>query len=239
MAGSILRRAMSPQVIQSGIVYIGGLWLSICVHEWGHAYVADRLGDPLPRAQGRVTLNPLAHMDPLGTVLLPIVAFIMSATNPEIGSRILGWGKPVQVSLSARSLTRRWPVRVSHMMISAAGPAMNMVFAMFISALYVGLVKVGSEGALKAATIAQGLIGMNFGLAFFNLLPLPPLDGGSLAINLLPRKLGSVGEAIERYGSIVLFMLLMSGLLGYLMLPARHLAVLWTNKLTLFALTLR
>ena len=84
--------------------------LSICVHEFGHAFVADKLGDPLPRSQGRVTLNPLAHIDPIGTLLLPLVAVF---SGPAIGSRILGWGKPVQISavgaLRSRARSRSAP----------------------------------------------------------------------------------------------------------------------------------
>src|SRR5262245_8559331 len=114
---------MDPQLmlhIRDGAVYLLALILSICVHEFGHAFVADRLGDPLPRAQGRVTLNPLAHIDPIGTLLLPVVAFVVSLSDPAAGAKILGWGKPVRVSLSARSMTRRFSIKISHLFIAAA-----------------------------------------------------------------------------------------------------------------------
>src|SRR5215813_9178336 len=102
---------MDAETIRLGIVYLVALVLSICVHEFGHAFVADKLGDPLPRSQGRVTLNPLAHADPVGTLILPLVAFFMSYANPMVGARIMGWGKPVQISLSARHMTRKMTIR--------------------------------------------------------------------------------------------------------------------------------
>src|SRR4051812_40217923 len=90
-----------PQtMIREGAVYLIALILSICVHEFGHAFIADKLGDPLPRSQGRVTLNPLAHIDLIGTIIMPLIAIF---SGPAIGSRILGWGRPVQISLAGRS----------------------------------------------------------------------------------------------------------------------------------------
>ncbi len=223
---------MSPETIRNGVVYLVGLILSICVHEWGHAFAADKLGDPLPRSQGRVTLNPVAHIDPVGTILLPLIAFFTSITNPEIGARIMGWGKPVQISLSPRSISRKITLRTAHIIIAAAGPAMNIVFALLISAAYVSVLKWGPSESMKFVTILQNMILMNIGLAFFNLLPCPPLDGGALLVNLLPRRLSHWGELSERYGSILLFMLLMSGLLGYYMLPARYAGAIWIGLLT-------
>src|SRR6187431_1648372 len=120
--------------LRDALMYLVALVLSICVHEFGHAFVADKLGDPLPRAQGRVTLNPTAHIDPVGTILFPMLGFFFSATAPGIGARIIGWGKPVQVSLSARHRDRRFSVRTAHMFIALAGPIMNIVFALLLSA---------------------------------------------------------------------------------------------------------
>src|SRR3954452_7533635 len=131
----------SPEIsmrIRDGVVYLIALVLSICVHEFGHAFVADKLGDPLPRSQGRVTLNPLAHIDPIGTLLLPLIAVF---SGPAIGSRILGWGKPVQISLSARSITRKISIRTAHALIAIAGPMMNILFGLVLSAVFIGLIK--------------------------------------------------------------------------------------------------
>src|SRR5262245_21185767 len=109
--------ALSAQVAQ-GAVYLVALVLSICVHEFGHAFVADRLGDRLPRAQGRVTLNPLAHIDPVGTLLLPIAALVASVSSPALAQRIIGWGKPVRISLSARDIRRDISLKTAHALIA-------------------------------------------------------------------------------------------------------------------------
>src|SRR6185503_3278044 len=127
---------MDPQMVQyirEGAVYLIALILSICVHEFGHAFVADRLGDPLPRSQGRVTLNPISHIDFIGTLVLPVVAFAMSITDPAVGAKILGWGKPVQISLSPRAISRNGTLKTAHLLIALAGPMMNILFGLVLS----------------------------------------------------------------------------------------------------------
>src|SRR3954468_7708087 len=103
---------MDPEKLRLAFVYLVSLVLSICVHEFGHAFIADKLGDPLPRAQGRVTLNPIAHIDPIGTLLMPILMIIF----PNV--TLLGWGKPVRVSLSPRHMTRKFAIKISHLFIA-------------------------------------------------------------------------------------------------------------------------
>src|SRR5437763_8204532 len=105
---------LTPEHLRQIVVSMITLILSIAVHEFGHAFVADRLGDRLPRAQGRVTLNPLAHIDPIGTLLLLLVAIF---SGPAIGSRILGWGRPVQISLAPGDITRKVSIRTAHALI--------------------------------------------------------------------------------------------------------------------------
>src|SRR5579859_7467499 len=95
-----LDQVFSVRNIQLAVINLVALVLSICVHEYGHALVADKLGDPLPRSQGRLTLNPLAHVDPVGTLLFPLVAFGLTMSGSMLGAYVVGWGKPVQVSLS-------------------------------------------------------------------------------------------------------------------------------------------
>lgn len=214
--------------LRDGLVYLVALILSICVHEFGHAFVADKLGDPLPRAQGRVTLNPLAHIDPIGTLLMPLVAFFAA---PSVGSRILGWGKPVRVSLSASSLTRRWSVKFSHLLIAVAGPMMNVLFALVLSVAFVLLYKFAGGATQQLALPVERIILMNIGLAFFNLIPCPPLDGGAILHGILPRSLEWITEWLEKYGFIILFALLMSGALRYLMIPARIVGEFWITTL--------
>jgi Zn-dependent protease len=157
------------------------LVISIGLHEFGHAWVADLRGDLLPRAQGRVTLNPLAHADPLGTILLPsIMIFLPILMGSPLPFGLLGWGKPVQISL-ANPQTRR----MDDILITLAGPAMNV-------ALLVTFALIGGVGGVTAAGpgnhefakfLATGIV-MNAGLAAFNLLPLPPLDGSRVFYRL-------------------------------------------------------
>src|SRR5687768_6517591 len=104
------------------------LLLSICVHEFGHAYIADKLGDTLPRRQGRVTLNPLAHADPIGTVLFPLLGLLYA------GAPGFGWGKPVQVN--PNQFNRRFEMRHGHMFVAFAGPFMNATFGLFLGILH-------------------------------------------------------------------------------------------------------
>lgn len=204
--------ALAGHVIFSVVALI----LCVAVHEFGHAYVADRLGDPLPRMQGRVTLNPLAHIDPLGTVLFPALM--------ALGVGIpLAWGKPVQISESPRHLTRRFSLRTIRLMISVAGPAMNLALALLLSMVFLLVARLGG-GAFFYEHILQ-LVALNFGLLFFNLLPIPPLDGRSL-LAFLPDSLAVVRDALTRYGGFIFLALICIGGFGqgpgplqYLMLP--------------------
>src|SRR5438477_12754816 len=113
-----------PQVILYALIYVIALVLSVTVHEFGHAWVADRLGDRLPRSQGRVTLNPLAHIDPIGTILMPLLIVFAP------GAPLLGWGRPVQTNPAA--YTRRLRMKHGDMLVSAAGPAMNLILAFVV-----------------------------------------------------------------------------------------------------------
>jgi Zn-dependent protease len=220
---------MDPEKLRFGLIYLVALVLSICVHEFGHAFVADKLGDPLPRSQGRVTLNPLAHIDPIGTLLLPLVAVF---SGPAIGSRILGWGKPVQISLSARHMTRKMSIRTAHALIAIAGPMMNILFALLLSGVFIALVKAKQ---IPLATGVEQVIMMNIGLCLFNLLPIPPLDGGAVLARFVPRRFDHLLDGINRYGFIILFALLMTGLLWRLMWPAMIIERFWLEHLISWA----
>jgi Zn-dependent protease len=213
---------MSPEIIErvrDGVVYLIALILSICVHEFGHAFVADKLGDPLPRSQGRVTLNPIAHIDPIGTLLMPAIG----AAFP--GLPVLGWGRPVQVSLSARHLTRRFSTKISHLIIAAAGPMMNVLFGLLLSGVYAAML--ASGGAHELQHYVARVVIMNFCLAFFNLIPCPPLDGGAILHGILPRNLEFISEWLNRYGFIILIAALARGLIDYVIIPAVIAAQWW------------
>ncbi len=220
---------MDPEKLKFGLIYIVALVLSICVHEFGHAFVADKLGDPLPRSQGRVTLNPLAHIDPIGTLLLPLIAVF---SGPAIGSRILGWGKPVQISLSPAHMTRKVSIRTAHALVAIAGPMMNILFALVLSGVFLALVK--AEQRPLAIGVAN-VIAMNIGLCLFNLLPIPPLDGGAVLARFVPRRYDHLLDGLNRYGFIILFALLMTGVLSTIMWPAMIISDFWLEHLARWA----
>jgi Zn-dependent protease len=190
---------VSPAFI---VINLITLVLSITVHEFGHAIVADRLGDRLPRSQGRVTLNPLSHADPIGTIAFPLVSMIFAGF---IG---FGWGRPVLVRPSA--FTRRLRMRTAHLLVAAAGPTMNLLFAFVISLVLFVLYRAGvvSDATVLYTAILQAIL-LNFVLAFFNLIPAPPLDGGTVLAGLLPERLLPAYEKVQQYGMFVLFAFLL------------------------------
>ena len=149
------------------------LIISIGLHEFGHAWMADLRGDPLPRLQGRVTLNPFAHTDPIGTIALPAIMIFLS---PGFG--LIGWGKPVQISLP-NPKTRR----MDDIYITLAGPAMNLVLC-FVFAVIGGLGDFDPRSQEVIIDFLKMGIFLNAGLVVFNLIPIPPLDGSRVAVRL-------------------------------------------------------
>ena len=128
---------LSPERIRTAVVTLIALILSVAVHEFGHAFTADRLGDRLPRSQGRVSLNPLVHADPIGTLLFPLLGFIFTG-GKAFG---FGWGRPVQVS--PVSFTRKLRMRTGHMLVALAGPAMNVLLGTLVAVIHFVLLKTG------------------------------------------------------------------------------------------------
>jgi Zn-dependent protease len=160
---------MSSETILNAVVLCLVVIVSIGIHEWAHAIVADLLGDPTPRSQGRVTINPLAHIDPIGTVLIPF----MIALFPS-GFGLIGWGKPVMVDVSYFKNRVR-----DHLLVTAAGPVSNLILGLIVSVVGGFVLKsIGNPDAqLRFFELVQTFIQLNVVLAVFNMIPIPPLDG--------------------------------------------------------------
>jgi Zn-dependent protease len=184
------------------IAYLLSIWaipvlLAITMHEAAHGYVAWRLGDPTAMRAGRVTANPLKHIDPVGTLLLPGLLLLIRAPF------LFGFAKPVPVDFSKLRKPKRDMV-----LVAIAGPASNILLAI-LSALLIGLGNIlpTSAGLWLVNNLENSII-INLLLAIFNLIPLPPLDGGRVAVGLLPRSLGWRLAKLEKFGLFILLGLL-------------------------------
>ncbi|MFT3700327.1 MAG: site-2 protease family protein [Kofleriaceae bacterium] len=186
------------------VIRVGVLIASVAIHEFGHAFMADRLGDDTPRRQGRVTLNPLAHADPIGTLLLPVIGGVYAA-NGGVGG--FGWGKPVEWQPSR--VSRKWKMSTAQILVAIAGPSMNLILGTLLELARAILVWKGvahpsadprGVGLYEILAFAGAT---NFVLFFFNLVPAPPLDGGHVAEHLMPYKYRPQFEQYARFGPFV------------------------------------
>ena len=177
----------------------------ISVHEWAHAWVADKLGDPLPRQQGRVTLDPRSHIDLWGTLLIPLFMIFASP-----GFSIIGWGKPVQVSLPNSKTRRR-----DDILITLAGPFSNFAIA-FVSALTFGIVNRVLPLTENVWLLFFQLVSLNAILFVFNLIPIPPLDGSHILKNIIRMK-DHAFLKFSKYGFLLLIILVNIPVFQYLM----------------------
>lgn len=191
---------LSPEKIRLILMSVFVLVGSVAFHEFGHALMADRLGDDTPRRQGRVTLNPIVHADPIGTLLLPLIGGMYVASSGGIGG--FGWGRPVQWQPSR--INRKWRMTTAQILVALAGPSMNVLLAVLISGVHAILL---SQGVIdlygQASFFFFFAVVTNFILFFFNLVPAPPLDGGHVAEGLMPYKHRSTFESYARYGPFV------------------------------------
>ena len=196
------------------------LLFSLTVHEMAHAWTADRLGDPTARLLGRVSLNPIVHADLFGTVIFPILALVS-------GLSLIGWAKPVPVN--SRQL--RHPRR-DFMLVAAAGPTSNLVLAVFAAILLhlvpVSPVTLGEPNvSAPVASLLSRAIELNILLALFNMIPIPPLDGGNVLSGLLPLRLSSTFNRVRPYGFLLIYVLMMRGWLWNIIGPPSNVLVSW------------
>ncbi|NVB42170.1 site-2 protease family protein [Pseudenhygromyxa sp. WMMC2535] len=208
---------MSSELLSRIGIYLICLIISIGVHEYCHALVADRLGDDTPGRNGRLTLNPIVHADPVGTLIMPIVAALSSFP-------LLGWGRPVETQ--PRNYTRKLSMRKGMALVAAAGPFGN--FALVLLVLGIAAVLARTVGISEpAAMLLQTMVTLNVVLMVFNLLPLHPLDGGKILAAFLPARFEAVDEFLLRYGPWILLGLVVFGgrYLGYVFTPIYALAM--------------
>lgn len=199
---------ITPEALRWVFIYLFVLIVSVALHEFGHAFMATRLGDDTPRRQGRVTLNPLAHADLVGTLLLPLIGGLYGAASGHLGG--FGWGKPVE--WQPHKVRRGVTMATAKVLVAIAGPGMNLVLGTLIALVHVVLVSQGViAGDSEPSQILQFAAVTNFVLMFFNLLPLPPLDGGHVAESFAPYKYRRQFESYARYAPFVL--------LGFMMIP--------------------
>ena len=217
MLEQILRILSSLSLPQLVSVLVIPVLFAIIVHEVAHGWVAKLLGDPTAERLGRLTLNPLKHIDPVGTVLVPGLLLLLRT------GFVFGWAKPVPVTWE----NLRRPKR-DMAIVAAAGPAANLVMALGWGLL----AKLGESLPMDAHWLAEPLVYMGLGgilanvlLMSFNLLPLPPLDGGRVAAGLLPGPLAWQLSRIEPYGFFILIGLMLLGVLGYLIWPVAEITV--------------
>jgi Zn-dependent protease len=208
---------MDNALIGKFILYMVALIFSLSLHEAMHAWMSNRFGDDLAYHQGRVSLSPVTHVDPIGTLLFPAIAFFT-------GAPLLGWARPTPVN------PLRWrEKRKANFWVSIAGILGNFAIAIVVGIIILTLMYMGSlravtdgryYGLLAAdpqstmqgvAALLETFFEMNIGLAIFNLFPIPPLDGSKILASILPESFGSAIESIEQYGFIILLVALVTG----------------------------
>ena len=212
---------LTPYRIAMGLTAYVVLLFSLSVHESAHAWMAHKMGDDTALRLGRVSLNPLVHIDPIGTVLFPLIQIFT-------GIPTLGWAKPTPYNPA--NFRRDVSLRQGHMLVAGAGPVSNVLLALLFTAVFFVVVRAGvtmTEPHPLVMTVVAG-IQMNVILAIFNFVPIPPLDGSKVASYGLP---GSFGDRYDRvmepYGYMILVLLMITGILSYVISPITN-WVFWT-----------
>jgi Zn-dependent protease len=211
---------MDLNLVQVIAIYALPVILAITLHEAAHGYVAMRFGDMTAYAAGRVTLNPIKHIDPIGTVALPLALLALGKLFGG-GGMLFGWAKPVPVNFA----NLRHPKR-DMLWVAAAGPLSNLAMAV-LWAIVAKLSLAMSQSAFALPLALMGAAGVLVNLIFMvlNLLPLPPLDGGRILTSLLPHRMAYRFSRVEPYGFIILLVLLFTGALGFVLWPLVSVAV--------------
>ena len=201
-------------LVVSALPFLVVLILSLSFHEAAHVWSADKLGDPTARLLGRLTLNPLAHIDWVGTVFFPLIAAISNLP-------LIGWAKPVPVN----PLNLRHPRR-GFAMVAAAGPLSNLLLA-FLALIPLSLLSTGEVTGSMLLDFLRGFIHLNVFLAVFNLIPVPPLDGGNILAGVVPESAARILDQLRPFGIFVLYALLLSGVLVWIAAPVNGFLVRW------------
>jgi Zn-dependent protease len=197
------------------------LLFSLTVHEAAHAWSAQRLGDATAKMLGRVSLNPAVHVDPIGTVIFPLMSMLT-------GLPLIGWAKPVPVNIL--NLRHHW--KEKYMLIAAAGPASNIVLALIAAIVF----RLMPNGGLDGSAVASGsmpanlllrMVDLNVLLAVFNMVPVPPLDGGNVLAGILRGPVADTFDRLRPYGFLILYGLLLTGLLWTIVGPVHEQFIRW------------
>jgi Zn-dependent protease len=185
-------------------------------HEAAHAWTANKLGDPTARVLGRLSLNPVVHIDPIGTIVFPLVAL-------ATGVPLIGWAKPVPVDMRNLPHPRR-----DFAVVALAGPVSNLILAAAGAAIFNTMPHPGAGPS--ADLIARAVIlfvVVNVLLAVFNMIPIPPLDGGNVLMGILPEPLAVTIDKLRPWGFLLLYLLMLSGMLSAITLPVRNMLLNW------------
>ncbi len=210
------------ELVSHLVIFMAVLLLAISAHEAGHAWMSHKFGDDTAFMLGRVTLNPVKHTDPIGTLLIPIVAFIFGALGGALGSiPLIGWGKPTPVN------PRNWTnYKLANVMVSIAGVLANLILLIIGFVLAKIMITQGfmpreffGNSTNPLVIFVGDLMLLNLSLFIFNLLPFPPLDGSKILSTFLPESFEPIFSMLEQYGFLILMFFIYVGLFNYIITP--------------------